>query len=436
MKIQSGYQILSRKTYSITNITDTCRNLNTAKETNWGSAYNAEIHVPFGYQLLANNVTITMGGVDITSSALSGNNISIPKVIGDISIIATATSAGLAAGLYKNGVMTKTWAEIVATYPNAFATAGEINGQNTGTGISYLTALDGDLVIDNSITVLGYHAFTDCNLLTGLYIPTSVTTMAYHSISRCDLLDEIVLNATTYGNSSYGAVYDVYTVYYNSPSATGRVVGENYLCEIIIGGNVTSIQANAFIHTKPEKIKLSSSVNAFGEKAFGTSNIDYVEVEVDENSPFKLVSNCLVHKVNNYIIVAFPGYEIPTNNEITRIENFAFEEVYSPETLIIPNNITYIGQNAFNNNKQSKTISFGTGVSEIKAGAFGCTGIWQTPAYETLYFYMDNVTLSSGAFKKYFNNSAVTIHCKSTNTGVINYAWSTNNITATIIQDL
>ncbi len=71
-----------------------CVSSNTASYANEGSSYNTSITADSGYTL--GNVIVTMGGVDITSSAVSGGNVTISNVTGNIVIAAeaTATSSG------------------------------------------------------------------------------------------------------------------------------------------------------------------------------------------------------------------------------------------------------------------------------------------------------------------------------------------------------
>lgn len=71
-------------TNNLTNIT----NSNTATIVEEGKAYSATLTANSGYTI--SNVTITMGGTDITSTAYSGGNITIGAATGPIVITATA----------------------------------------------------------------------------------------------------------------------------------------------------------------------------------------------------------------------------------------------------------------------------------------------------------------------------------------------------------
>lgn len=73
---------------SVTNNLTNCTSNNNATDTGKGKSYSATISANSGYNL--SSVAVTMGGVDITSSAVSGGSISIAEVTGDIVITAVA----------------------------------------------------------------------------------------------------------------------------------------------------------------------------------------------------------------------------------------------------------------------------------------------------------------------------------------------------------
>ena len=72
--------------YTITTQLTHCKCSNTATSITPNSSYSAKITANSAYTL--SSVTVTMGGTDITSSAVSGANISISSVTGNIVITA------------------------------------------------------------------------------------------------------------------------------------------------------------------------------------------------------------------------------------------------------------------------------------------------------------------------------------------------------------
>lgn len=82
-------------TYTVTNTLSGCTNSNSATTATEGTAYSGTITAASGYTLTGAAVSITMGGVDITSTAYSSGTISIAAVTGDIAISVTAAAVVL-----------------------------------------------------------------------------------------------------------------------------------------------------------------------------------------------------------------------------------------------------------------------------------------------------------------------------------------------------
>ena len=77
-------------TYTVTNTLTHCSNSNTATTVSSGSAYTGTITADQDYTL--GTVTVTMGGDDISATAVDGGSISIASVTGNIVITASATA--------------------------------------------------------------------------------------------------------------------------------------------------------------------------------------------------------------------------------------------------------------------------------------------------------------------------------------------------------
>ena len=82
--------------YTITNNLTNCTTSNSSNIISYNSSYSSIISVSSGYEI--SSITVTMGGTDITSSAVSGNNINISNVTGNIVITATATEISSGGG--------------------------------------------------------------------------------------------------------------------------------------------------------------------------------------------------------------------------------------------------------------------------------------------------------------------------------------------------
>lgn len=83
--------------YTVTNKLTNATTSNSAVSIAEGSAYSATITAKTGYTL--ESIKVTMGGVDVTSSVVSGNTVSISAVTGNLIITATAIQS--AAGTHE-----------------------------------------------------------------------------------------------------------------------------------------------------------------------------------------------------------------------------------------------------------------------------------------------------------------------------------------------
>lgn len=94
----------SVETVTISNHLTNCVSSNSATSVDKGSSYTATITANDGYTL--DGIVVTMSGTAITSSVVSGNNISIPEVTGNVVITATASETPTVDVSYES--MTKT----------------------------------------------------------------------------------------------------------------------------------------------------------------------------------------------------------------------------------------------------------------------------------------------------------------------------------------
>ena len=83
-------------TYSVTRNLAYCSSSNTSGSVIAGNSYVTTLSANSGYTL--GNITVTMGGADISSSAVNGNSVRISNVTGNIVISCTATSSSSGGG--------------------------------------------------------------------------------------------------------------------------------------------------------------------------------------------------------------------------------------------------------------------------------------------------------------------------------------------------
>lgn len=125
--------------YTITNTLNNATTSNSAVLVDANSSYTAIIRENDGYTL--DTITVTMGGTDITSSAVSGTTITISSVTGNVVITVTTTESGSSsgAGMVTDGL--ENYFDFrTATYNNEGAGGSTIISATQGNGSLYTWA--------------------------------------------------------------------------------------------------------------------------------------------------------------------------------------------------------------------------------------------------------------------------------------------------------
>ena len=124
-----SYGVVEVITYSVTNNLTNANTSNGTATVVDGSPYAAAITANSGYEI--SGITVTMGGVNITASAVKGSNITIAEVTGDIVITVTTVQAVIPPS-YTNQVTTSIQAN-GSQYmpPNGYQEGYRLNSSGT-----------------------------------------------------------------------------------------------------------------------------------------------------------------------------------------------------------------------------------------------------------------------------------------------------------------
>ena len=165
-------------TYTITKNLTNCTISNSTSSISQNASYSATISANSGYTL--GNVTITMGGANITSTAYSNGNISISSVTGNIVITASATATQVVPTTY---TITNTLTNV--TNSNSATSVNE-NAPYTAT----LTADDG-YTLDTPVITMGGNDITS-------------TVYSNGNINISNVTGNIIITCSATQNSSSG----------------------------------------------------------------------------------------------------------------------------------------------------------------------------------------------------------------------------------------
>lgn len=222
--------ISTTMTYTITNNLTNVTSDNNVKELVSGSSYTATL-TPITDEYTLSTVTVTMGGADITSSAYSDGVITIPSVIGNIIITATAVSNTV-------GTITYTITNNLTNCTNS----------NSNTSIDENSSYNATLTAND-----GYSIDTVTVTMGGNDITSTVYNSSNNSVAISSVTGNVVItaNATSTGSSSQetilGSSYTWQKGYINSNGSIVTTSSAGLVSDYIPveGGSVYTIKDNA-----------------------------------------------------------------------------------------------------------------------------------------------------------------------------------------------
>ena len=213
--------------------------------------------------------------------------------------------------------------------------------------------------IPSSVTSIGDYAFCGCNGLTSITIPNSVTSIGASAFFRCSGLTSMSFpnSVTSIGDYAFSECCGLVSI--NIPS------------------NVTSIGAYSFSRLSGLlSITIPSSVTSIGDNPFGgCSNLTSIVVEAG-NLKYDSRSNCnaIIETETNTLITGCKNTSIPNN--VTSIGDDAFDGCSGLNSVTIPNSVLSIEWLAFNEcNNLTDVYCYAETVPTTDSHAFDATPI-------------------------------------------------------------
>ncbi len=245
------------------------------------------------------------------------------------------------------------------------------------------------IVIENGVTSIGECAFCECNGLTSISIPASVTSIGAEAFNGCSNLTTVSIPAsvTSIGNYAFGYC--------------------SALTSIEIPASVTTIGEEAFNNTALTSIEIPASVTSIGNGVFNDCEKLTSITVAEGNANYSNDTNGALFNKDKTTLIKYPkgnnadSYEIPTS--VTSICEKAFADCEDLETVTLPDNVTSIGDDAFNNTALT-SIEIPASVTSIGKGAFHlCSSLASVKLNsnptigEEAFFYNTTVTMNLAA---------------------------------------
>ena len=273
---------------------------------------------------------------------------------------------------------------------------GELIIEGTGAMTNYENAkatpwydynsLINDVTIKEGMTSIGNSAFYGCSSLTTITIPESVTSIGNSAFDGCINLTSITIpeGVTSIGRWAFGGCSSLTTI--TIPEGVTSIEDYTFwvcrsLTSITIPESVTSIGNSAFFDCRSlTSITIPEDVTSIGERAFGDcSNLTSItilsSVTSIEKHAFEGCSSLTAVHICDISAWCNIKFSNSTSNPLSYAHNLYLNgELVT--NLLIPEDVTSIGEYAFFGCTSLTTITISEGVTRIEDYAFrGCSSL-------------------------------------------------------------
>ena len=264
------------------------------------------------------------------------------------------------------------------------------------------------IVLPNSITTIEMSAFEDCVNLKSINLPNGLTTIETSAFSGCYNVKELNLpnTLTSIGNAAFSRCSSISSIIIPEgvkKIETSTFSGCESLTSIILPSSLKHLGSHAFREcTSLRKIFIPEGITNCPEALFyGCTNLQTVNVPVSVTKIKRLAfMNC---EPDIYCVIGSYADQYYTQNGIKHISVDSFDDAQLTSNFIIdggklikytgaggdvviPENVTIIGEYVFNENNTIDTVSFAGNIQEIENCAFRLCSLKQINLPESLKY--------------------------------------------------
>ena len=179
-----------------------------------------------------------------------------------------------------------------------------------------------DIVYPNGLTSIGSYAFSGCDSIESVILPDSVSHLGWDAFGYCNGLKHLSI---------------------------GKSLTFDYLP--------------------------SNESNYYNFPFYHCPNLCTVTVSTD-NPVYHSYNNCVIDTYSKVLVMGTGESVIPSNETVLSIGDYAFADLLSLKSIVIPDNIVNVCPHAFYNCAGLETLTIGKGVKKIEKDAFyGCSSL-------------------------------------------------------------